>query len=105
MKKTNYTSSIGTVIGNYLDNWLYANRRNVTEEGFGKSIGKSAKTIQRWRYNGISTTQGVDLVLQAMGVTIRDIFEDEDAPDFLCCEVIFKAIGHLMSDVTSHLVR
>ena len=79
MTNKNYTS-IGKLVGDYLDGYLYANRRKITEEGFAKLIGEdgvSAKTIQRWRYNGIPTTKGVDQVLQVMEKTIRDILEEE----------------------------
>ena len=68
MTNKNY-ASIAEVAGYSLDNFLFKNRRNFTEESFGKLVGVSARTIRRWRYKGIPECKDVDLVLKAMGKT------------------------------------
>jgi hypothetical protein len=78
MTNKNY-ESIAKLVGTCLDDFLYANRREFTEESFGKLAGGvSARTIRRWRYNGIPECKDVDLVLKLMGKTLMDILKDED---------------------------
>lgn len=79
MTNKNY-KSIAKLVGDYLDDFLFCNRRKFTEESFGNLVGDgvSARTIRRWRYEGIPTCKDVDLVLKAMGKTLMDILTDED---------------------------
>ena len=77
MTNKNY-ESIAELVGDYLDDFLFRNRRMFTEESFGKRVGVTARTIRRWRYDGIPQCKDVDLVLKAMGKTLMDILTDED---------------------------
>ena len=77
MTNKNYMP-IGEVVGYSLDDFLFQNRRKFTEESFGKLVGVSARTIRRWRYQGIPECKDVDLVLKTMGKTLMDILKDED---------------------------
>lgn len=77
MTNKNYTS-IAKLVGDSLDDFLFLNRRKFTEESFSKLVGVSARTIRRWRYDGIPECKDVDLVLKAMGKTLMDILTDED---------------------------
>ena len=75
--------SIGKWVGDLLDGYLYRNRGNCTAAAFAKRLGVSAKTVQRWRYNGIPLAADIDLVLQAIGATCRVVLEPEDDSVFV----------------------
>ena len=77
MTNKNY-SPTAKAAGDSLDNFLFQNRRRFTEESFGKLVGVSARTIRRWRYEGIPECKDVDLVMEAMGKKLKDILTDED---------------------------
>lgn len=82
MTNKNYTS-IGKIVGACLDDYLYDNRKKETALKFSNRVGFSAKTISRWRTNGVTSLEGLDCVLQAMGKRVRVIIEDDDDSNFL----------------------
>ena len=82
MANKNYTS-VGKIAGVCLDDYLYDNRKKETALKFSDRVGFCAKTISRWRTNGVTSLEGLDCILQAMGKRVIIIDDDDNSYFFI----------------------
>ena len=85
MTNKNYTS-VGKIAGVCLDGYLYDNRKKESALKFSDRVGFCAKTISRWRTNGVTSLEGLDCILQAMGKRVIIIDDDDDNSYFFIHE-------------------
>lgn len=82
MRNKNYIS-VGKIAGACLDAYLCDNRKKESALKFSERVGFCAKTISRWRTNGVTSLEGLDCILQAMGKRVIIIDDDDDNSFFI----------------------
>ncbi len=78
MTNKNYTP-VGKIAGVCLDDYLYDNRKKESALKFSDRVGFCAKTISRWRTNGVTSLEGLDCILQAMGKRVIIVDDDDNS--------------------------
>ena len=72
--------SISQYVGGYLKREL--KRRNISQNSFAEDFDVDERTVRRWVSGGINSLTLVHELADYFGVSVRDIFLDEDGVPF-----------------------
>ena len=67
--------------GRNLDRYLWEKR--IKQVDFAARVDRDPRTVRRWMYEGIPSLGDLEIVVKALGVSIRDILSDEEDVPFL----------------------
>lgn len=81
MAQINKEVTISQYVGGYLKRELRI--RNTTQEQFAEQFGVDPRTVRRWISGGVHSLDVVAEIAEYLGVSVRDIFSDEEDVPFL----------------------